>query len=62
MIETPLNRAPEKYSQREESRFRRQVELYLEILSSDISRASVLTGNLSSLASKRENFTSPPIG
>ena len=62
MIATPVNKAPEKYSQREEARFRRQVELYLEILSSNISSISALTGNLASLASKRENFTSPPIG
>lgn len=62
MLVTPVNNAPKEYNQDEESRFRRQIELYLESLSSDVSRASSLEGTVASLASKRGFMTSIPVG
>jgi len=57
----PLPLADNSYSQDGEDFFRREVERYLLLLSAEISGASSLFGTEASLASKRENFVSPPV-
>ena len=58
---TPLDRAPVEYSSESENRFRLEVQRYLMLLSARISGASSLVEAEASLASKRENFVSPPV-
>jgi len=58
----PLENAPVNYDRENEDRFRAQVERYLIRLSSGVSDASAVTGKEASLASKRENFVSFPVG
>lgn len=58
---TPLDRAPAEYSMDSENRFRLDVQRYLMLLSTRISGASSIDGTEASLASKRENFVTPPL-
>ena len=57
----PLPLADASYSEDGEDFFRREVERYLLLLSAGISGATSLVGTEASLASKRENFVSPPV-
>ncbi len=57
----PLPLAASSYSPDGEDFFRREVERYLLLLSAEISGATSLFGTEASLASKRENFVSPPV-
>ena len=51
-----------EYSQEEELRFRRQLEEYLQTISTSLSYAESLTGQVSSLASKRDILSVPEVG